>query len=396
MKKIDLLFEKLNQSIDYVIFKNYDKIDISLKGDFNFDISVNPIHKSSFQKIISDFNLLKGVNTYDFLNKNVFHYYLFSNDAIYHLHIHYGVIMGTGYVKEYKVELPLNFYNNFHLYKNIKILSEPYYNDLSTLRSNIKSNSLIGLVYIYVLKKEINKNKKNILSFNYNTSKHIKFSFFKNIISFFLKIAQALFTGGQKAKKFFPQGYSIGIGGPDGSGKTTLTDNLYDDLNKVFYVKRFSFGRLAPVKKNQFSKKKTGFISRFKKVGASILRLYISYKILFFKSFNFIVISDRYYNLNGPGMDSFKLDDGKVLSKIERFIYARVPQINLMFLINVSLNTSIARNRQRAKEGKETDEEIQDRYHEFKTTEYKSKRQVVIDNSGTINEGLMKVMNELL
>tara|TARA_B110000027_G_C15954275_1_gene226947 strand:- start:293 stop:580 length:288 start_codon:yes stop_codon:yes gene_type:complete len=95
-------------------------------------------------------------------------------------------------------------------------------------------------------------------------------------------------------------------------------------------------------------------------------------------------------------MDSFKLDDGKLLSKIERYIYTKVPQINLMFLINVPLNTSISRNRERVKEGKETDKEIQDRYYEFKTTKYKSKRQVVIDNSGSINEGLNKIKNELL
>lgn len=396
MKKIDLFFEKLNSTIDYVVFKNFEKIDESLRGEFNFDISVNPDNKESFKNIITDFNLLEGINIYDFLNIEVFHYYMFDNGLSYHFHIHYGIIIGTGYIKEYSIQLPNNFYENFQFYKNVKVLSPLYYNEIGIIRNDIKYSSFIGVLYCTILGKEIKRTKRNTnLTFDYKRVRQVKFAFIKNVIAFLLKILQYIITGGRQGKKFYRKGYSIGIGGPDGSGKSTLASNLYNDLSDVFYVKRMSFGRLTPVSNTNFKSKNTNITYGIKKIAAAVIRLYIAYKILFFKFMNNVVITDRYYNFNGPGMDSFKLNDGMLMEKIERYLYSKIPKIDVMFVIKVPLSLAISRNDQRNKQGKESVEEIIERYSDFKNVKYFSKRTVSIKNEGSINQGTEKLLNEL-
>ncbi|MDA7670130.1 hypothetical protein N8587_02355, partial [Akkermansiaceae bacterium] len=278
---------------------------------------------------------------------------------------------------------------------NIRILSEPFYHDVSTIRASIKSKSLIGLIYIAILRKKINRNNHLAPSWQYVLVKNVSFSILKNCLALMLKILQTLCFFGEKGKKFYSKGYSVGIGGPDGSGKTTLTTHLYEELSQVFYVKRFSFGRLTASTIKKGSSNKAGGVYKIKKVGAGLLRFYLAQKIRLFKKLHFIVLSDRYYNYNGPGMDSFKLDDGKSFCNLERYIYNRIPPIDLMFLVDVPLSSSIARNRSRIKEGKEDDTEIRTRYQEFKSTKYKAKRHVVIENSKTVKEGIKKMKNEL-
>ena len=110
---------------------------------------------------------------------------------------------------------------------------------------------------------------------------------------------------------------------------------------------------------------------------------------------NNIIITDRYYNFNGPGMDSFKLNDGKLFSQIESYFYAKIPKIDIMFVIKVPLNLAISRNDERNKNGKETVEEIIERYNEFEKVTYYSKRTFVIKNEGSVNQGIERILNEL-
>ena len=35
-------FDDLGDNLEYVVFKNADKLEYSIRGDFNFDISINP------------------------------------------------------------------------------------------------------------------------------------------------------------------------------------------------------------------------------------------------------------------------------------------------------------------------------------------------------------------
>jgi tRNA uridine 5-carbamoylmethylation protein Kti12 len=66
-----------------------------------------------------------------------------------------------------------------------------------------------------------------------------------------------------------------------------------------------------------------------------------------------------------------------------------------MFVIKVPLNLAISRNDERNKNGKETVEEIIERYDEFEKVTYYSKRTVKIKNEGSINQGIKKILNEL-
>lgn len=394
MRKINLFFESLSNNIEYVLFKNYDKIEKSLAGDFNFDLSISFQDRKKFETIAKDFNLLEGINIYDFLIKDVHHYFLFDENRSYHLHVHYGLILGTGYIKEYIITVPSDFYNSFIYYKGIKVLSEPYYTDIQILRNKIKNTSLLGKLYLKLLKKKKSKIGGQ-LSTKYFIDKNLRFSQLKNFTAFALKIIHLLITVKKKGKKYYKSGLTIGICGTDGSGKTTISNSLFSTLNEVFYVKKLTFGRLTPNKSSFSNKKSTRQIFYLKKITAATIRLFISYKILLLKKLNFVVITDRYYNINGPGMDSFKITEKNTYSKIERFIYSKVPKIDLTYTIEVALNTAIERNHSRIKYGKETKEEIIARYKEFQHVKYWTKRNLILKNDGSVNEAINHIFNDL-
>ena len=96
MSVIDNFFSGLEKNkIQYIIFKNIDRIDESLSFEFNFDISINPKHKNNFYKYIKNYQIFEGVNIYDFMNINTEHYFLYEKGRFYHLHIHFGLILGS-------------------------------------------------------------------------------------------------------------------------------------------------------------------------------------------------------------------------------------------------------------------------------------------------------------
>ena len=51
---IQNFFEDLGNKLEYVIFKNADQLEHSIRGDFNFDISINPEKRADFFEVINN------------------------------------------------------------------------------------------------------------------------------------------------------------------------------------------------------------------------------------------------------------------------------------------------------------------------------------------------------
>lgn len=396
---IQSFFEDLGGNLEYVLFKNADKLDRSIRGDFNFDISINPEHKADFFRVIKKWGLIEGVNIYDFMNKEVHHYYLFDINAVFHLHVHFGLILGTSYVKDVHIQTTDDFYTEYKKIDFIRVLNRKNAEMVRDYRSIVKGRSLLGRMYIFLLKKEKTKVdgriKSRIKKELVSKSSVLKFAGVKNLYALLLKFLQTLVFGRGKGKKFYPGGKSIAIVGTDGSGKSTITGLLSKKLESIFYVKHFSFGRIAPIEavnSSQRNKKLNGI----RKCYTAYKRLAISYKMKVYSKLGYIVILDRYYNLNGPGMDSNKLEGGSFWGWIERGVYGLIRPVDLVFRLEIPLSIAIERNQIRSKLGKETDDEIEERYNLFAGSLYHSDKTVVIKNTKEASYAIDLILSELI
>lgn len=396
---IQSFFEDLGGNLEYVLFKNADKLDRSIRGDFNFDISINPEHKADFFRVIKKWGLIEGVNIYDFMNKEVHHYYLFDINAVFHLHVHFGLILGTSYVKDVHIQTTDDFYTEYKKIDFIRVLNRKNAEMVRDYRSIVKGRSLLGRIYIFLLKKEKtkvdgrikSKIKKELVS----KSSVLKFAGVKNLYALLLKFLQTLVFGRGKGKKFYPGGKSIAIVGTDGSGKSTITGMLTKNLEPVFYVKYFSFGRIAPVREDIGIQDKNR-LNGIRKGYTAFKRLIISLKMCLYHRLGYIVVLDRYFNLNGPGMDSNKLEDGSFWGWIEKGIYKLMVPVDVVFRLEIPLSIALERNQNRSKPGKETDSEIKQRFKLFSNTKYYSIKTVTIENTGKPINAIETIISELV
>ena len=396
---IQNFFEDLGNKLEYVIFKNADQLEHSIRGDFNFDISINPEKRVDFFEVINKWGLIEGVNIYDFMNKEVHHYYLFDTDAVFHLHVHFGLILGTSYIKAFNIQTTEDFYTDYEKKGFARVLNRKNAQIVRGYRSIIKERSILGRLYLFLLRKEKTnvdgRIKKKIEKELASKSTVLKFEVFKNVIALLLKLLQTLLLGRGKGKKFYSGGRTIAIVGTDGSGKSTITEMLTKKLESAFYVKYFSYGRIAPLKEvvgTQHKKRLNGI----RKCYTAAQRLIISLKMSVYRRLGYIVVIDRYYNLNGPGMDSNKLEDGSFWEWIEKGIYKVMVPVDLVFRLEIPLSMALERNQNRLKLGKETDTEIEQRFKLFSKTKYYSKKTVTIENTKKPINAIEIILSELV
>jgi thymidylate kinase len=198
-----------------------------------------------------------------------------------------------------------------------------------------------------------------------------------------------------KKKKTLKPGIVIAICGLDGSGKSSLVSALKLNFSKHFSTKVFHLGR---PKSNTLTflfnivVKFSSFLKRFKNIQkrthTSILSKKISYiylirsvllaydrKIQSDKAFKYskngyMVICDRYPGLENGKMDSPRIPADKLKGSIYQFfykteqkLYKSIIKARFIFQLTVPLEIAIKRNSLRKKFGKETDDELRERYN---------------------------------
>lgn len=423
------LFQYLNDiNIKYVCWKNQHEIISFFKGENNIDILVNKTDKSMFMKTIKELKWVELVNPVSSF-KDVFHFYCIDDSGVvYHLHIYFRLITGESWLKEYELKIENWLIQNRvfskeyglwvldresqaylflirHLLKGYSFSSRYLYNkDIISYKSEWKHcrislsqpfsydkydlNSFLGKLGIS-LSEFKSPNIYNSLKFRIINTKHLRISLyllpFLRLTHFYRRFTNKIFY---KRKKLFPRkGLIIAISGPDGSGKSTMMNELNDSLGSFITVKRYHLGRpqgqtLSSLnnflfKRKVFAKRRfsnstvRSFIKSLKAVLVSIIRLYVAFKASYFASKGYLVLSDRWpTNITGK-MDGprISLEKGlppiiRFLRKIEVSVYNSIPRVDVCYIFKIPLKTAIYRNKLRVKKDKETDDEIISRYND--------------------------------
>lgn len=211
-----------------------------------------------------------------------------------------------------------------------------------------------------------------------------------------------------RRKKIIPTGgLVIAISGVDGAGKSTMLNEATKFFSGFLTVKQYSLGRpqgrlLESVRKgfnrnqqvneDRFAQPKNSITSLKKSISVTVLallRLRKAHKAVSDARRGYLVLVDRWPTNESDKMDGPRIMTGNSSGKLQRFCasverwaYSRMPMVDVCFFLKIPLEAALERNRLRVKEGKETDEEIMDRFNQNQQYSPLACKIVPFDNGG--------------
>lgn len=216
-----------------------------------------------------------------------------------------------------------------------------------------------------------------------------------------------------KQKKILTgHGFILVFSGADGVGKSTMSEAIGNTYKTFLTVRNVQLGRpqsafVESIRK-MFNKQdkearqsSSGRDNKDKKITLkkalsaaylAYLRFVAAKKAKKYKEKGYLVISDRwptleYYKMDGPKLHPAELSGiYKKLATIEKRYYDKLYSADFSIILTVPVEVAIQRNRDRVKEGKETDEEIKERHLQNANHCPKSKEIVRFDNNGSLIE----------
>jgi len=231
-----------------------------------------------------------------------------------------------------------------------------------------------------------------------------------------------------KKQKIFNPGLVIAICGLDGTGKSSIVSSLNINFSNYFCTKIFHLGRPSSnfytlffnlfisffsfLKKFKFIKKKKQYrkptlknISLIYAIRSALLAY--DRKIQSDKAYNlsqkgYLVICDRYPGLTNGKMDSPRIPENKSRGFLyqlcysqEQKLYRSIKLAKFIFHLSVPLEVAIDRNRLRVKFGKETEEELAERFHLNSHAKFLGENYFKIDATPPFETVLKQITREL-
>lgn len=229
-----------------------------------------------------------------------------------------------------------------------------------------------------------------------------------------------------KKQKIFEPGIVIAICGLDGAGKSTLVSKLKILFSNHFCTKVFHLGRpksniftyltniiikfysilkiILPLKRtsNTSLSKNISIIYAIRSVLLAYDRKVQSNKARSYSDNGYLVICDRY-----PGIQYGKMDSPRIpmnyskgfiyqyFYNLEQNLYKSIKQAKFIFQLSVSLDEAIVRNNLREKFGKETEDELRDRFLLNSDAKFLGENYYIIDATLSQKKILKQVVNEL-
>jgi thymidylate kinase len=236
-----------------------------------------------------------------------------------------------------------------------------------------------------------------------NRLKNYKYlSFFQdnynNLQQLSYRILNKLFF--KQKKKLHSAGMLIVVAGLDATGKTTITTELKKWLGKNLTVSNIHFGKpksslltlpfnllIKRMKKNSNNENIKSSVQTNANKPKSLLYV-IRQVILAYDRYKLIkkywdkasagelVLCDRYKSEEYGVMDSKRLKPElyrglkKKLALLENKLYNEMPKPNILFYLTVPVEVAVIRNKERIKEGKESEEFIKIRHEQNKDLTY--------------------------
>ncbi len=420
----------------------------------DLDIYINPCDSERAFKLLEESGwiwLINPVANY----RGIRHYYFFTSLNTYHLHIYSGLRTGDSWLKNYY--FPLDDFllkNSFNDANNINILTNEAFHFIFNIRLLIKNSTLFGRL-LYNISIEKYKKESNFIDYeNINYSYfgylenqleqflleikdinirynkfpdlltcqriirvlkkysiiNIKTNYLRQIISFVLRASNKAFLKFNKVLN--NDSKIIAIYGSDGSGKSTLVDNLVKRYSKYFPCYSAHLGKPFQSNKlfNYFYSKRNSFknskqkiiknfnlINGFKSLILSLLRLSSAIYQVMRKLLGITIITDRWPSTVANSMDGPTIFENTNKSLIidffnfsNKLIYKIMPRADLVIVLDTDLNQLIYRNSKRNKPEKL--EFIKSRYKLKKNSRPKSKRILYFKN----NKKLRYAINDCL
>lgn len=253
--------------------------------------------------------------------------------------------------------------------------------ELNYLEKVYESSSLLKRLFLSI---EI---KKKLKKFRRRT--YVELLIF-NLKNFIRRLINKYFV---KKKKLLSPGLVTAICGLDGSGKSSVVEALKQNFSEHFSVKIFHLGRprsnlvtlfFKPfiliysfikrlMKENQKKTSENKNISMVYAIRSVLLaydRKVESQRAHKFSKEGYLVICDRYPGLSPGKMDSPRIYEDqkrgafyKFCHRLEKDLYMSIKPADTILHLSVPLDEAIRRNNKREKFGKETEDEIRQRYN---------------------------------
>lgn len=449
INRLQLFLTELDvQGIQYVSWKNNHQLDSAFDGKTDVDLFVHFENRSKFFDLCKSqdwIEVLNPVATYPWIT----HFYSLGEDLeLFHIHVYFKFITGETWIKEYS--LPFDDWlienrvwnadhkiwvlNNAsqaylflirHLLKCGSISSRflykrelgSYEDEWKACSTGLAKNDIQGPIDLskyldgtraFGYKLELPKIRSAVL-FRLVCFPFLRYNFFSlpfhRIHSFFLRFFNKVFL---KRKKLLPQvGLTVAISGVDGSGKTTMLEEIDSVLGQFMTIKRFHLGRpqgiLIELAWRFFGNKSdnsamagtSDMITPTSKGRAvngailSLLRLFKARSVINKASRGGLMLVDRWPTDQLGKMDGPRIilgDNPNIIVTlckiIEFWSYSNMPQADLCYFFIVPVEVATDRNRKRIKDNKETDKMISARF--YGNFDYKplTKKTVSFDNSG--------------
>lgn len=234
----------------------------------------------------------------------------------------------------------------------------------------------------------------------------------------------------KRKKKIVPFGQVIAITGAEATGKSTIIGLLANKLGIQFdlvqahtgkppviaarlissLAKIVKHGRVAiksdVTKRAEESSRKvkpknagavTDFIAIIKSLEVAFSRLLLTRSLVKKAKRGALVVTDRWPSMEMGKMDGPRIDPSSgwfefVASKVEVWIYQRIPRSDFCLIFSVPLSLALQRNEGRIKEGKETPQQVVERHKVNEFCAPKSKKHVCYRNDCEIEKTICDVM----
>ena len=238
--------------------------------------------------------------------------------------------------------------------------------------------------------------------------------------SFSLRAINKVFL---KRRKIFPHGgLVIAISGVDGAGKSTMLGEMKRYFSGFLTVETFQLGRPqgrflesmrrlfmhqhpAPnlTKQEPSSIEPIGLRRALASAVLAWTRLRVAKRAIKAARKGHMVLVDRWPTselgkMDGPriSLESASMKGMiKQLGRFENWAYSRMPQADICVFLTVSIDSALARNRDRIKDGKESDQEIIRRFEENQAVKPIAKKVILFYNDGEF-ETMREQLKELI
>jgi len=447
--KLKILLAELDvQDIAYVSWKNNHQLRSVMSGNGDIDLFVPLDNRSKFTTVCRNQGWIEVVNPIS-RHSCIAHFYgLGKNCEVFHVHVYFKLITGETWIKEYSIPfdtwlIASRVWDVEHDLWVVNNASQAY---LFLVRHLIKCGSISGRI---LYKRELTSYEEEWKACSHNlTPENIqgpidissylattgafgeklelpkissavffRLSFLRFLryrllslplrraLSFLVRLANKVFL---KRKKSLPNlGLTVAISGVDGSGKTTMLQEVDKVFGQFLTINRFHLGRpqgkliefiwriLGNKSENSTMPGCYDIITPSSKGRAingailALLRLRKARLVVNRASLGGLMLIDRW-----PTDEVGKMDGPRVIlgansgwiqhmcKRIEKWVYASIPQVDICYFFVVPIEVATERNRSRIKENKETDEQILARFHGNLDFKPLAKKTIRFENSG--------------